>query len=202
MARLELDEVTKVFDTKAETIVAVEELDLDIDDGEFIVVVGPSGCGKSTTLRMIAGLETVTDGEIRLGGERINEKSPKDRDIAMVFQSYALYPHKTVHQNMAYGLHLSTDLDDEEIDRRVQEAANMMGIEDLLEKKPRRSPAASSSASPLAGRSSANPRCSCSTNRSRTSTRSSASTCGPKSRGSTPRSASRRCTSRTTRRKR
>jgi multiple sugar transport system ATP-binding protein len=136
MARLELDEVTKVFDTKAETIVAVEELDLDIKDGEFIVVVGPSGCGKSTTLRMIAGLETVTDGEIRLGGERINEKSPKDRDIAMVFQSYALYPHKTVHQNMAYGLHLSTDLDDEEIDRRVQEAAEMMGIEDLLEKKP------------------------------------------------------------------
>jgi multiple sugar transport system ATP-binding protein len=136
MARLELDDVTKVFDTSAETIVAVEELNLDIKDGEFIVVVGPSGCGKSTTLRMIAGLETVTDGEIRLGGERINEKSPKDRDIAMVFQSYALYPHKTVRQNMAYGLHLSTDLDDEEIDRRVQQAAEMMGIEDLLEKKP------------------------------------------------------------------
>ncbi|WP_226012215.1 ABC transporter ATP-binding protein [Halomicrobium salinisoli] len=136
MARLELDNVTKVFDTQAETIVAVEELDLDIRDGEFIVVVGPSGCGKSTTLRMIAGLETVTDGEIRLGGERINEKAPKDRDIAMVFQSYALYPHKTVRQNMAYGLHLSTDLDDEEIDRRVENAAEMMGIEDLLEKKP------------------------------------------------------------------
>ena len=133
MARLELDDVTKVFDTSAETIIAVEELNLDINDGEFIVVVGPSGCGKSTTLRMIAGLETVTDGEIRLGGERINEKSPKDRDIAMVFQSYALYPHKTVRQNMAYGLHLSTDLDDEEIDRRVQQAAEMMGIEDLLE---------------------------------------------------------------------
>jgi multiple sugar transport system ATP-binding protein len=136
MARLELDDVTKVFDTSAETIIAVEELNLDIDDGEFIVVVGPSGCGKSTTLRMIAGLETITDGEIRLGGERINEKSPKDRDIAMVFQSYALYPHKTVRQNMAYGLHLSTDLDDEAIERRVQEAAEMMGIEDLLDKKP------------------------------------------------------------------
>jgi len=136
MARLELDDVTKVFDTSAETIIAVEELNLDIKDGEFIVVVGPSGCGKSTTLRMIAGLETVTDGEIRLGGERINEKSPKDRDIAMVFQSYALYPHKTVRQNMAYGLHLSTDLDDEAIERRVQEAAEMMGIEDLLDKKP------------------------------------------------------------------
>jgi len=136
MARLELDDVTKVFDTSAETIVAVEELNLDIKDGEFIVVVGPSGCGKSTTLRMIAGLETVTDGEIRLGDERINEKSPKDRDIAMVFQSYALYPHKTVRENMAYGLHLSTDLDGEEISRRVQEAAEMMGIEDLLDKKP------------------------------------------------------------------
>jgi multiple sugar transport system ATP-binding protein len=136
MARLELDDVTKVFDTSAETIVAVEELNLDFNDGEFIVVVGPSGCGKSTTLRMIAGLETVTDGEIRLGGERINGKSPKDRDIAMVFQSYALYPHKTVRENMAYGLHLSSDLDSEEIDRRVREAAEMMGIEDLLEKKP------------------------------------------------------------------
>ena len=136
MARLELDDVTRVFDTSAETIVAVEELDLTIEDGEFIVVVGPSGCGKSTTLRMIAGLETVTDGEIRLGGERINRKAPKDRDIAMVFQSYALYPHKSVRENMAYGLQLSTDLDGEVIDRRVEEAAEMMGIEDLLEKKP------------------------------------------------------------------
>ena len=136
MARLELDNVTKVYDTRAQTIVAVEELDLEIEDGEFIVVVGPSGCGKSTTLRMIAGLETVTDGEIRLGGERINEKAPKNRDIAMVFQSYALYPHKTVRGNMAYGLQLSTDLDNEEINRRVEEAAEMMGIDDLLEKKP------------------------------------------------------------------
>ncbi len=136
MARLELDDVTKVYDTRSEAIVAVEELDLEIEDGEFIVVVGPSGCGKSTTLRMIAGLETVTDGEIRLGGERINERAPKDRDIAMVFQSYALYPHKTVRGNMAYGLQLSTDLDDEEIDRRVENAAEMMGIDDLLEKKP------------------------------------------------------------------
>ncbi|MFA9517746.1 ABC transporter ATP-binding protein [Halopenitus sp. H-Gu1] len=136
MARLELDNVTKVYDTQAETIVAVEELDLDIKDGEFIVVVGPSGCGKSTTLRMISGLESITDGEIRIGNERINEKAPKDRDIAMVFQSYALYPHKTVRGNMAYGLQLSTDLDQEEIDRRVENAAEMMGIEDLLEKKP------------------------------------------------------------------
>jgi multiple sugar transport system ATP-binding protein len=136
MGQLELDNVTKVFDDSSGTIVAVEELDLDIRDGEFVVFVGPSGCGKSTTLRMIAGLETVTDGEIRLDGERINEKAPKDRDIAMVFQSYALYPHKTVRGNMAYGLELSTDLDDEAINRRVEEAAEMMGIEDLLDKKP------------------------------------------------------------------
>ena len=136
MAQLELDNVTKVFDDSSGTIVAVEELDLNIDDGEFVVFVGPSGCGKSTTLRMIAGLESITDGEIRLANQRINEKSPKDRDIAMVFQSYALYPHKTVRGNMAYGLKLSTDLDAEEINRRVEEAAEMMGIEDLLDKKP------------------------------------------------------------------
>ena len=136
MARLELDSVTKVYDTRAETIVAVEELGLDVRDGEFVVLVGPSGCGKSTTLRMIAGLETVTDGEIRLAGERINDEAPKDRDIAMVFQSYALYPHKTVRENMGYGLELSTDLDEETIGRRVEDAAEMMGIEDLLEKKP------------------------------------------------------------------
>ncbi|WP_101297004.1 ABC transporter ATP-binding protein [Halegenticoccus soli] len=136
MARVEFDNVTKVFEDTSGPIVAVEELDLDIPDGEFVVLVGPSGCGKSTTLRMLAGLETITDGEIRLDGERINDRSPKERDIAMVFQSYALYPHKTVRQNMAYGLKLSSDLDDEEIDRRVEEAARMMGIEDLLDKKP------------------------------------------------------------------
>jgi multiple sugar transport system ATP-binding protein len=136
MASLELDNVTKVYESKSEMIVAVEELNLDIQDGEFIVVVGPSGCGKSTTLRMIAGLETVTDGEIRIGGERINEAAPKDRDIAMVFQSYALYPHKSVRQNMAYGLQLSTELTDDEISARVETAAEMMGITDILEKKP------------------------------------------------------------------
>jgi multiple sugar transport system ATP-binding protein len=116
--------------------VAVEELDLEIPDGEFVVVVGPSGCGKSTTLRMLAGLETVTDGEIRIGDEVINDKAPKDRDIAMVFQDYALYPHKTVRENIGYGLRLSTDLSDEEINKRVQEATEMMGIDDLLDKKP------------------------------------------------------------------
>ncbi|QLG27312.1 sn-glycerol-3-phosphate ABC transporter ATP-binding protein UgpC [Halorarum halophilum] len=136
MARLQIDNLTKVFDADSGPIVAVEELDLDIKDGEFVVVVGPSGCGKSTTLRTVAGLETATEGEIRIGDEVINDKPPKDRDIAMVFQSYALYPHKTVRGNMAYGLRLSTDLTDEEIDKRVEEAASMMGIEDLLDKKP------------------------------------------------------------------
>jgi multiple sugar transport system ATP-binding protein len=136
MARVQLDQLTKVFESSGGPLVAVEELDLEIPDGEFVVVVGPSGCGKSTTLRMLAGLETVTDGEIRVGDEVINEKAPKDRDIAMVFQDYALYPHKTVEQNIAYGLRLSTDLSEEEIRRRVEEATDMMGISDLLDKKP------------------------------------------------------------------
>ena len=136
MAHVKFDNVTKVFEDSSGPIVAVEELDLDIPDGEFVVFVGPSGCGKSTTLRMLAGLETITDGEILLDGQRINQMPPKDRDIAMVFQSYALYPHKTVRGNMGYGLQLSSDLSPEEIDRRVEEAASMMGIEDLLDKKP------------------------------------------------------------------
>jgi len=136
MARLELNQLTKVYDDSAGTEVAVEELDLDIPDGEFVVFVGPSGCGKSTTLRMIAGLESVTQGEIRIGDEVVNDEAPKNRDIAMVFQNYALYPHKTVRQNMAYGLRLTTDLSDDEIQKRVVEAAEMMGIEDLLGKKP------------------------------------------------------------------
>ncbi|ELZ96407.1 ABC transporter ATP-binding protein [Haloferax sulfurifontis] len=136
MARVEFDNITKVFEDTSGPIIAVEELSLDIPDGEFVVFVGPSGCGKSTTLRMLAGLESITDGEIRLDGEPVNTVSPRDRDIAMVFQSYALYPHKTVRGNMGYGLSLSTDLNDEEVDRRVVEAAEMMGIEDLLDKKP------------------------------------------------------------------
>ncbi|MFH5800680.1 ABC transporter ATP-binding protein [Haladaptatus sp. CMAA 1911] len=136
MANVEFDNVTKVFDGSSNTIVAVEELDLKIRDGEFVVFVGPSGCGKSTTLRMTAGLETITDGELRIDGRRVNDVSPKDRDIAMVFQSYALYPHKTVRGNMGYGLNLSTDLTDAEVNSRVEEAAEMMGIDDLLDKKP------------------------------------------------------------------
>jgi len=137
MAELALDNVTKVFvEDDGNEIVAVDEVSVDIRDGEFLVLVGPSGCGKSTTLRMIAGLESVTAGEIRLGGEVMNEKEPKERSIAMVFQSYALYPHMTVRENMAFGLEESTELPDDEIEERVSSSAAMMGIEELLDRKP------------------------------------------------------------------
>ncbi|MDR5673327.1 ABC-type spermidine/putrescine transport system,ATPase component [Halalkaliarchaeum sp. AArc-CO] len=136
MAQLELDAVTKVFGDGDESVVAVEDVSVDIADGEFLVLVGPSGCGKSTTLRMVAGLETVTDGEIRLDGRRINERPPAERDIAMVFQSYALYPHMTVRGNMRFGLEESTDLSDEEMDRRVEETAELLDIPELLDRKP------------------------------------------------------------------
>ncbi|GGL21354.1 ABC transporter ATP-binding protein [Halarchaeum grantii] len=136
MARLELDNITKHFDDDGQTIVAVDDASIDIDDGEFLVLVGPSGCGKSTTLRMIAGLESITDGELRIGDRRVNEAKPRDRDIAMVFQSYALYPHMTVRENMSFGLEESTDLSDEEISERVESATATMGIKDLLDRKP------------------------------------------------------------------
>jgi multiple sugar transport system ATP-binding protein len=136
MAKLTLTDVTKRFNDGGDDIVAVDEASIDIDDGEFIVLVGPSGCGKSTTLRMIAGLESVTEGTISLDGTAINDRKPADRDIAMVFQSYALYPHMTVQENMSFGLEESTDLPDSEIEERVEEAAHMMGIGDLLGRKP------------------------------------------------------------------
>ncbi|MFC6904347.1 sn-glycerol-3-phosphate ABC transporter ATP-binding protein UgpC [Halalkalicoccus tibetensis] len=137
MAELILDGVTKYFDDDGERIVAVDDASIDIADGEFLVLVGPSGCGKSTTLRMVAGLETISEGEISLGGRRINDQKPQQRDIAMVFQSYALYPHMTVRENMRFGLEESTDLSDEEMDSRVEESTSMMGIHDLLDRYPR-----------------------------------------------------------------
>ena len=136
MGSVTLDGVGKVYDSAEEQVVAVSDLDLDIEDGEFLVLVGPSGCGKSTTLRMIAGLETITEGTITIGNEVVNEKEPKDRDIAMVFQNYALYPHKTVRQNMSFGLKYSSDLSKAEMRDRVEETAEMMGIEELLDDKP------------------------------------------------------------------
>ncbi|GAA0219666.1 ABC transporter ATP-binding protein [Halobaculum roseum] len=137
MAELELDDVRKVFtDDDGSDIVAVDDVTVDIEDGEFLVLVGPSGCGKSTTLRMVAGLETVTSGDIRLGGRSIVDQKPQDRDIAMVFQSYALYPHMTTRENMAFGLEESTDMADAEIDERVENAADLLDIPELLDRKP------------------------------------------------------------------
>ena len=136
MGTLELDDVTKVFPDGDGEIVAVDGVDVEMRDGEFLVVVGPSGCGKSTTLRMVAGLERVTSGEIRLDGAVVNDVKPQHRNIAMVFQSYALYPHMTVRENMAFGLEESTDLPDDEIEARVADAADTMGIGELLDRKP------------------------------------------------------------------
>jgi multiple sugar transport system ATP-binding protein len=132
MARVFLDHVVKQFNE----VIAVNNLTLEARDGEFLVLVGPSGCGKSTALRMIAGLEEVTAGDIYIGERRVNDMPPKDRDIAMVFQSYALYPHMSVFDNMAFGLKLRK-VPKPEIKRRVQEAAEMLGIENLLHRKPR-----------------------------------------------------------------
>src|SRR3954467_13039804 len=132
MAQVTLRKVVKYYDE----VEAVSAIDLDIADKEFVVLVGPSGCGKSTTLRMIAGLEDITGGEIAVDGEVVNDVPPKDRDMAMVFQNYALYPHMTVYQNMSFGLRLK-HFPKEEIEKRVQEAARILDIKDLLERKPR-----------------------------------------------------------------
>jgi len=137
MSQTTLDGVTKRFDSDSGEVVAVDDLSLDIEDGEFLVLVGPSGCGKSTTLRTLAGLETVSEGTIRIGGRDVTNVKPKDRNIAMVFQNYALYPQKTVRGNMRFGLEMATDLDDDEITERVADAAELLGITELLERRPR-----------------------------------------------------------------
>ena len=132
MAVVTLNKVVKYYD---ETL-AVRGIDLEIADEEFLVLVGPSGCGKTTTLRMIAGLEDISDGEIRIGDVVVNDVPPKDRNIAMVFQNYALYPHMSVYENMSFGLKLKR-VDKGEIDRRVQEAARILDIVPLLDRKPK-----------------------------------------------------------------
>ena len=133
MAEIAYDSVSKVYDDGTQ---AVYDLDLAIEDGELMVLVGPSGCGKTTALRMLAGLEEISGGEIRIGDRVVNDLTPKDRDIAMVFQSYALYPHMTVEQNLAFGLKLRK-LPKKEVDERVRRAARILQIEDFLKRKPR-----------------------------------------------------------------
>ena len=136
MANVELESVIKRYDSPEGTILAVDDVDLHIEDGEFLVIVGPSGSGKSTTLRMIAGLEMPSEGTIRIGEVDVTNTPPQNRDIAMVFQNYALYPHRTVEGNMSYGLQKSGQLSSDQINDRVNEFAEMMGIEETLEKKP------------------------------------------------------------------
>ena len=133
MAKVTLKNITKVYPGN---VTAVKDVNLEIADKEFIVLVGPSGCGKSTTLRMIAGLEEITEGELYIGDKLCNDIAPKDRDIAMVFQNYALYPHMTVYDNMAFGLKLRK-VPKDEIDKKVKEAARTLDIEHLLDRKPK-----------------------------------------------------------------
>jgi multiple sugar transport system ATP-binding protein len=132
MAEITLDGVTKVFPDGQE---AVKDMNLEIGDGEFMILVGPSGCGKSTALRMIAGLEDITRGEVKIGGEQVNDRPPKDRDVAMVFQNYALYPHMTVRENMGFALKLA-GVDKEEINRKVEEAARTLDLTQHLDRRP------------------------------------------------------------------
>src|SRR5215467_5185007 len=132
MADIVLDNVTKRFPDGA---LAVDRISLDIADGEFVILVGPSGCGKSTALNMIAGLEDISDGELRIGGKVVNDKAPKDRDIAMVFQSYALYPHMTVRENMGFALKLA-HTPKNVIDEKVNEAARILDLTQHLDRRP------------------------------------------------------------------
>jgi multiple sugar transport system ATP-binding protein len=133
MAQVLLKDITKIYEGD---VLAVDKVNIEIKDREFVVLVGPSGCGKSTTLRMIAGLEEISDGELTIDGKVVNDVAPKDRDIAMVFQNYALYPHMTVFENMAFGLRIRK-YPQAEIENRVKEASQILDIEPLLERKPK-----------------------------------------------------------------
>jgi len=134
MAEVNIKGIIKEFDDG--DIIAVDDVSFNIEDGEFLVIVGPSGCGKSTTLNCIAGLETPTKGDIYIGNEKVTNMKPQDRDIAMVFQNYALYPHKTVEENLGFGLKMRTDKNADHIEQEVREMADVLGIEDLLNQKP------------------------------------------------------------------
>ena len=133
MASLSLKHIYKVYNNDVKAVI---DFNLDINDKEFVVFVGPSGCGKSTTLRMIAGLEEISSGELRIDDKIVNNVEPKDRDIAMVFQNYALYPHMSVYENMAFGLRIKK-IPNEEIHKRIIDAANILGITEYLERKPK-----------------------------------------------------------------
>ena len=135
MARIELQDIEKTYGDGPGGVHVVKRLNLDVAQGELLVLVGASGCGKSTTLRMVAGLETISAGALLFDGKRVNDLSPRDRDIAMVFQSYALYPHMTVYENLAFGLRLRK-MPDAEIAQRVADAASLLGLNDLLQRKP------------------------------------------------------------------
>jgi multiple sugar transport system ATP-binding protein len=132
MAEIALEHITKRYGDGFE---AVKDLNLDVSDGEFMILVGPSGCGKSTALRMVAGLEDITGGELKIGGQVVNDRAPKDRDIAMVFQNYALYPHMTVRENMGFALKLAK-VPDAEVNQKVSEAAKILDLEQHLDRKP------------------------------------------------------------------
>src|SRR5256885_2728131 len=132
MAGVSLENVSKVY---PDGTVAVKDLSLELADGELVVLVGPSGCGKTTALRMVAGLEEITGGEIRIGDRVVNDLAPRERDIAMVFQNYALYPHKTVYENLVFGLRMRK-VPKSEQRRRVEEIARILGLEEMLQRRP------------------------------------------------------------------
>ncbi|HEX6874969.1 MAG TPA: sn-glycerol-3-phosphate ABC transporter ATP-binding protein UgpC [Nocardioidaceae bacterium] len=133
MAAIEMRNIVKQY---GDGFPAVNDVSIDVQDGEFMILVGPSGCGKSTLLRMIVGLEDITSGDMIIGGERVNDKAPRDRNLAMVFQNYALYPHLTVYENIAFPLRLSKQFSEEEIDRKVREASQTLELDEHLERKP------------------------------------------------------------------
>ena len=181
MAAIEMKNIVKEY---GDGFAAVNDVSIDVADGEFVILVGPSGCGKSTLLRMIVGLEDITSGDMIIGGERVNDKAPRDRDLSMVFQNYALYPHLTVYENIAFPLRLAKKLSEQEID-----AEGPRGRRDARARRSTSSAsrptcrAASASGWRWAGPSSARPRRSCSTSRCRTSTPSCAARCAPRSPG-------------------
>ncbi len=195
MAEIVLEGVTKRYPDGS---LAVRDVDLDIADGEFVILVGPSGCGKSTTLNMIAGLEDITEGTLRIGGRVVNDLAPKERDVAMVFQSYALYPHMSVRENMGFPLRLAK-VDKATVDSKVEEAARVLDLVEFLDRKPANLSGGSASGSPWDGPSSVTPRPSSWTNPCPTWTPSSVCRCAPRSPGCSAGWAPPPCTSPTTR---